>query len=217
MTIRILIADDHDVLREGLRALLDRPPRYRVVGTARNGRDAVSKARKLNPDVVIIDIAMPELNGLDATARMISEMPDLRVVALSMHADKHYISGMLKAGARGYVRKESAFEEIAAAVEAVWRGDVFLGEGVAGVVVEDYRQLMKKHAGSRDESLTARERQVLQMIAEGSKTAEIATRLHVSAKTIETHRRQIMAKLDLPTVADLTKYAIRKGIIAIDG
>lgn len=216
MTIRILIADDHDVLREGLRALLDRPPRYRVIGTARNGRDAISKVRKLKPDVVIIDIAMPELNGLDATARMIHEIPDLRVVALSMHADKRYISGMLNAGARGYVRKESAFEEIAAAVEAVYHGDVYLGEGVAGVVVDDYRQLMQRHTATQADKLTAREREVLQMIAEGSKTADIATGLNVSVKTIETHRRQIMAKLQLSTVADLTKYAIRKGIIAID-
>lgn len=216
MTVRILIADDHQVVRDGLSALLDDPPRYSVIGTACNGREAAVLARKLNPDVVIIDIAMPELNGVDATKRMLAEMPDLRIIALSMHSDKRYISGMLQAGALAYVRKESAFEEITAAVDAVSQGNVYLGEGVAGVVVNDYRQMMAKRSPEDNDPLSAREREVLQLLAEGRKTADIAARLHVSSKTVETHRRQIMLKLELDSVAALTKYAIRHGFIALD-
>ncbi|MGB5346148.1 MAG: response regulator transcription factor [Woeseia sp.] len=216
MTIRILIADDHQVVRDGLKALLDDPPRYRVIGTACNGREAAVLARKLNPDVVIIDIAMPELNGVDATKRMLADMPDLRIVALSMHSDRRYISGMLQAGALGYVRKESAFEEITAAVDAVSQGHVYLGEGVAGVVVNDYREMMAHRAPDESDPLSVREREVLQLLAEGRKTSEVAERLHVSPKTVETHRRQIMQKLDLDSVAALTKYAIRNGFITLD-
>ncbi len=216
MTVRIMIADDHQVVRDGLKALLDDPPRFQVIGTARDGREAATLARKLNPDVVIIDIAMPELNGVDATKRMLAEMPGLRIIALSMHSDKRYISGMLQAGALGYVRKESAFEEIAAAVDAVSQGNVYLGEGVAGVVVNDYRQMMAKAAPDASDPLSTREREVLQLLAEGRKTAEIAARLHVSTKTVETHRRQIMSKLSLDSVAALTKYALRHGFISLE-
>ncbi|MGB5245016.1 MAG: response regulator transcription factor [Woeseia sp.] len=216
MTIRILIADDHQVVRDGLQALLEDPPRYRVIGTACNGREAVTMARKLNPDVIIMDIAMPELNGVDATKRMLAEMPDLRIIALSMHSDKRYISGMLQAGALGYVRKESAFEEITSAVDAVSQGNVYLGEGVAGVVVSEYRQMMSHRDPDESDPLSVREREVLQLLAEGKKATDIAARLHVSTKTVETHRRQIMAKLELDSVAALTKYAIRNGFISLD-
>lgn len=216
MTVRILIADDHQVVRDGLSALLEDPPRYTVIGTACDGREAAVMARKLNPDVVIIDIAMPELNGVDATKRMLAEMPGLRIIALSMHSDKRYISGMLQAGALGYVRKESAFEEITAAVDAVSQGNVYLGEGVAGVVVNDYRQMMARTDTDESDPLSVREREVLQLLAEGKKTTEIAARLHVSSKTVETHRRQIMSKLNLDSVAALTKYALRHGFITLD-
>lgn len=216
MTVRILIADDHQVVRDGLHALLDDPPAYQVIGTACDGREASMLARKLNPDVVIIDIAMPELNGVDATKRMLAESPNLRIIALSMHSDKRYISGMLQAGALGYVRKESAFEEIRAAVDAVALGNVYLGEGVAGVVVNDYRQMMARRDPDDSDPLSVREREVLQLLAEGKKTSDIAARLHVSSKTVETHRRQIMAKLNLDSVAALTKYALRHGFISLD-
>jgi len=215
VTVRILIADDHQVVRDGLRALLDDPPRYQVIGTACDGREAAAMARKLNPDVIIIDIAMPELHGVDATKRMLAEMPGLRIIALSMHSDKRYISGMLQAGALAYVRKESAFEEITAAVDAVSQGNVYLGEGVAGVVVNDYRQMMSRSSDESD-PLSVREREVLQLLAEGKKTSEIAARLHVSSKTVETHRRQIMSKLNLSSVAALTKYALQHGFISLD-
>lgn len=216
MTVRILIADDHQVVREGLKALLDDPPRFRVIGTASDGREVAALARKLNPDVVIVDIAMPELNGIDATRRMLADNGALRIIALSMHSDKRYISGMLQAGALGYVRKESAFEEMSAAVDAVSQGNVYLGEGVAGVVVNDYRQMIEKSAPTEADPLSAREREVLQLLAEGHRATEIAARLHVSSKTVETHRRQIMSKLGLDSVAALTKYAIRHGLISLD-
>lgn len=216
MTVRVLIADDHQVVRDGLSALLNQPPRFTVVGTASDGRDAVSMARALRPDVIIMDVAMPALNGVDATRQIVAAIPDARVIALSMHADSNYVSGMLQAGALAYVRKESAFEEIAAAIEAVMRDTVYLGEGVADVVVGQLKRLASQQPAGAADLLTGREREVLQLLAEGRKTSEIAATLHVSAKTIETHRRQIMSKLNLDSVAALTKYAIRTGLVSAD-
>jgi DNA-binding NarL/FixJ family response regulator len=216
MTVRIVIADDHQVVRDGLKALLEQPPRYTVIGTARNGREAVELARKLNPDVVIMDIAMPELNGVDATKRILAESPHIGIIALSMHADRIYVSGMLQSGALAYVRKESAFEEISAAVEAVTQGNVYLGNGVADVVVGELRDLFATRSTEDVDPLSAREREVLQLLAEGKKVSDIATALYISTKTVETHRRQIMSKLKLDSVAALTKYALRKGLISLD-
>lgn len=216
MTVRILIVDDHQVVRDGLKALLDQPPRYAVIGTAKDGREGVTLSRKLSPDVVIMDVAMPELNGVDAARRILADSPDVRIVALSMHADRRYVSGMLQAGALAYVRKESAFEEISAAVDAVTQGTVYLGEGIADVVVGELRQLGAARPSDDADSLSDREREVLQLLAEGRKTAEIAAALYVSTKTVETHRRQIMSKLSLDSIAALTKYAIRKGLISLD-
>jgi DNA-binding NarL/FixJ family response regulator len=173
-------------------------------------------ARKLNPDVIIMDIAMPELNGIDATKRIIADTPGIKVIALSMHADRSYVSGMLDAGAMAYVRKESAFEEIAAAVDAVVQGNVYLGEGVAEVVIGQLRQLISTQPADDVDPLSRREREVLQLLAEGRKTGQIADALHVSARTIDTHRRQIMSKLDLDNVAALTRYAIRKGLVSFE-
>lgn len=216
MTVRILVADDHQVVRDGLAALLTQPPRYTVIGSAKNGREAVIFARKLKPDVVVMDIAMPELNGVDAAKRILAEAPGTGIVALSMHADRHYVSGMLQAGALAYVRKESAFEEISAAVDAAAEGDVYLGEGIAEVVVGELRQLIAARPAGDPDPLTVREREILQLLAEGRRTAEVAATLHVSTKTVETHRRQIMSKLNLTSVAALTKYAIRNGLISLD-
>lgn len=217
MTVRVLIADDHQVVRDGLSALLNQPPRFTVVGTASDGRDAVAMARALQPDVIIMDVAMPALNGVDATRQIVAAIPGARVIALSMHADSNYVSGMLQAGALAYVRKESAFEEIAAAIDAVMRDTVYLGEGVADVVVGQLRHLASQQpAGAAGDLLSGREREVLQLLAEGKRTSEIAVTLHVSAKTIETHRRQIMSKLNLDSVAALTKYAIRTGLVSAD-
>ena len=216
MTIRILIADDHKIVRDGLRSLLESRADCTVVGEASDGREAVELARKLDPDVVVIDVAMPELNGIDATSKLVNQAQNVKVVALSMHSDRNFVAGMLQAGASAYLRKESAFDEIARAIDAVMEGKVFLGDGIAGVVVEDYRELIARSGLNESIPLTAREREVLQLIAEGYKTAEIANMLHLSVKTIETHRRQIMEKLDLRSVPELTKYAIRHGLTSID-
>ena len=216
MTIRILIADDHKIVRDGLRSLLESRADCAVVGEASDGREAVELARKLDPDVIVIDVAMPELNGIDATSKLVNQAQNVKVVALSMHSDRNFVAGMLQAGASAYLRKESAFDEIARAIDAVMEGKVFLGDGIAGVVVEDYRELIARSGLNESIPLTAREREVLQLIAEGYKTAEIANMLHLSVKTIETHRRQIMEKLDLRSVPELTKYAIRHGLTSID-
>jgi len=216
VTTRILIVDDHQVMREGLRALLEHPPQSTVIGDARNGREAVVLARQLQPDVVILDIAMPELNGIEATRKILAQSADLKVIALSMHKDRSYVSGMLEAGASGYVPKESAFEEIAAAIDTVLKGQIYLGASITGIVIDDYINLVARQSSAEASPLTDREREVLQLLAEGRKTAEIATTLNVSVKTVETHRRQIMLKLDLHSVAELTKYAIRTGLTSLD-
>lgn len=214
MSMRILIADDHKIVRDGLRSLLQAEHDWLVVGEASDGRDAVKLARKLQPDVVVIDVAMPELNGIEAVRRIVVQDSKIKVVALSMHSDRHFVAGMLQAGAAAYIRKESAFEEIAAAIKAVTRGEVYLGTGVAQVVVDDYKNRIAEQA-EEQVPLSSREREVLQLLAEGRKTVEIAEALHISVKTIETHRRQIMTKLDLHSVAELTKYAIRSGLTSI--
>lgn len=213
MTIKIVIADDHKIVREGLRSLLDTLSDVKVVGEARNGREAIRLARDLSPDILILDVAMPELNGVEATRKVRAQAPNARVIGLSMHSDRHFIAGMLQAGAAGYLQKESAFEELATAIRTVMAGQVYLGSGIAGVVVEDYKSLINE-TGER-ETLTAREREVLQLLAEGKKTADIAEALHVSVKTVETHRRQIMQKLDIHSIANLTKYAIRTGLTSV--
>ena len=214
MSIRLLIADDHQLLREGLRALLESEDDMTVVDEASNGRDVVTKAEALAPDIVLMDIGMPELNGIDAT-RKIGEMAKApRIIALSMHADRQFVQGILRAGATGYLLKDSAFVELAEAVRRVHDGQVYLSPAIAGVVVESLQS--DSDHGEHDDSLTSREREVLQLMSEGHSTKEIASRLHISVKTVETHRRQVMHKLDIFSVAELTKYAIRNGLTRLD-
>jgi DNA-binding NarL/FixJ family response regulator len=215
VTVRILIADDHKIVRDGLRSLLEAREDWSVVGEASDGREAVELARAVKPDVVVIDVAMPELNGIDATSKLVNLPDQPKVVALSMHSDRNFVAGMLRAGASAYLRKESAFDEIARAIETVLQDKTFLGDGITGVVVESYRELIARETPAST-PLTAREREVLQLIAEGHKTVEIAAALYVSSKTIETHRRQIMEKLGLHSVPELTKYAIRHGLTSVD-
>ncbi len=214
-THRILIADDHQILRQGLRSLLDRYPDMEVVGEAPEGRTAVKLAADLAPDVLIMDVAMPDLNGVEATRQVLANAPATRVIALSMHSDRRFVAEMLKAGAKGYLLKEGAFEELANAIRAVVSGRVYLSPGVADVVVDDYLHRRPGDGPSAFGKLSPREREVLQLLAEGKATKEIARELHVSVKTIETHRRQIMAKLDVYSVAELTKYAVREGQTAL--
>lgn len=212
--MKVLIADNHKILNDGLRTLLERDPAVKVVAQADNGLDAVRLARELRPDVVIMDVAMPGLNGMDATRQIRAELPETRVIALSMHSDKRYVTGMLSAGACGYVLKDSAFDELARAVEAVRRGQAYLSPEIAGIVIEDYQGRMR--AVSSDPDLAPREREVLQLLAEGKSTQQIARLLHISVKTVETHRRRTGQKLGIRTVAELTKYAIREGLTSAD-
>lgn len=216
MSIRILLADDHKIIRDGLKALLEKVPEMEVVGEAENGRQAVDLARRLNPHVVIMDISMPELNGIDATRQIHEESPNIRVIALSMYFDRRYVAGMLKAGVSGYLLKNCASEELIKAVKEVLNNKTFMSPRIADMVVKDYAHLLSANESSPLDLLTAREREVLQLIAEGVKTHDIATRLNVSIKTISTHRQQIMQKLHMDSVAELTLFALKEGVISID-
>ncbi|MEW5722024.1 MAG: response regulator transcription factor [Thermodesulfobacteriota bacterium] len=216
MTVRIVLADDHNIVREGLRSLIEKEMGLEVVGEAEDGRTTVRLAAELKPDLVIMDVSMPDLNGIEATRQITREQPGTRVLALSMHSDKRFVAGILKAGASGYLLKDCAFEEMAGAIKAVVTGGTYLSPAVAGPVIHDYVRGLKEGEFSTSTLLTAREREVLQLLAEGHTTKDIATRLNVSVKTVETHRRQLMDKLDLHTVAALTKFAIREGLTTLD-
>jgi len=210
MALRILLVDDHQIVREGLRILLEKEPDMEVAAEAEDGRAAVRLAREVSPQVVIMDVAMPDLNGIEATRQIVAECPGIKVIALSMHADRRFVANMLKAGASGYLLKDSAFEELARAIRTVAADKVYLSPEVSDIVVRDYVKGPQEEA-SVYSLLTPREREVLQLLAEGKATREIADCLHVSVKTVETHRQQIMYKLKVRSVAELTKYAIRGG------
>jgi two-component system response regulator NreC len=216
MKIRILIADDHAIVREGLRTLIDQQAGMKVVGEAENGRKAVHLARKLLPDVIIMDVSMPDLNGIDATHQIKSETPRVKIIGLSMHSDRRFVSGMLKAGASGFLLKECAFRELAAAIRAAVANEHYLSPKIAGAVVEGFIRQAEGHPASTPAPLTHREREVLQMIAEGRSTRDIAAVLHISVKTVEARRRKIMEKLQMTTLADLIKYALREGLTSLD-
>jgi DNA-binding NarL/FixJ family response regulator len=217
MSIRIILADDHKIVRLGLRTLLEGQPGMEVVAEAQDGREAFQKVKDFLPDVVVMDIAMPELNGIEATRLITAEFPNVKVIALSMHSDRRFVARMLESGASGYLLKDCAFEELAHAIKAVYENQTYLSPDITGVVIGDYlRQLSSKSPSSLFSLLTPREREVLQPLTEGKTTKQIAALLHVSAKTIETHRSQIMEKLDIHSVAELTKYAIREGITTLE-
>jgi len=216
MSIRIILADDHKITRQGLRSLIDENDDMEVIAEAENGRDAVDLARQLKPDVVIMDVSMPDLNGVEATRQIVQDNPQMKIIALSMHSDTLFVSEMLKSGASGYLLKDCAFEELEQAIRTVTESKAYLSPSISGIIVEDYLHRLSKADLSTSEVLTDREREVLQLIAEGQSTKQIALKLHISAKTVETHRRQIMNKLDMHTVAELTKYAIRKGLTALE-
>ncbi|WP_088571940.1 response regulator transcription factor [Thermoflexus hugenholtzii] len=213
--IRILIADDHPVLRRGLRALIEEEPDMEVVGEAGNGLEAVQLAERLRPDVVIMDISMPELDGLEATRRIRERFPSTYILILTVHAHERYLFPVLKAGASGYVRKTAADEELIEAIRVVARGDVFLYPSATRMLLDDY--LAQVRAGREQdsyESLSEREREILRLLAEGHTNAEIAQKLNLSVKTVETYRTRIMEKLHLRTRAELVRYALRKGLIS---
>lgn len=217
VTIKILLADDHPILREGLKAILESKPGLEVIGEAENGREAVREVARLHPDVVIMDIAMPEINGIEAV-RMIRESgPDPRIIMLSMHAHTEYIFRSLQAGADGYVIKESAPAEVETAIRTVHQGRRFLSESIADEVITDYvRRREKPPEEDPLMRLSSREREVLQLIVEGRATAEIAEIAALSPKTVETYRSRLMRKLDLNNVAELVKFAIKHGLTSID-
>jgi DNA-binding NarL/FixJ family response regulator len=215
MTVRILIADDHKILREGLKSLLEKQPEFAVVAEAQDGLSAISEAKKHKPDIAILDIGMPDLNGIEVTRRIRSEMAETRVIALSMHADRRFVMGILEAGAKGYLLKDSAFAELVTAVTAVAKGKMYLSPSIAETVVKNSLEKLDRKDEGSSVLLSGREREVLQMIAEGKSTKEIALKLFVSTKTVETHRKQIMDKLNIRTVAGLTKYAIREGLTSL--
>jgi DNA-binding NarL/FixJ family response regulator len=214
--IAILIADDHRLFRDGLRNLLDKQQNMRVVAETTDGPETVSAAIELKPDVVLMDISMPELNGIEATRRIISQRAATKVIMLSMHSDRRFITESLKAGAVGYLLKDCAFDEVLLAVNTVSEGATYLSSRISESVIKEYVAIAKSVSGSAFSILSAREREVLQLLAEGKSTKETAAKLHVSVKTIETHRKQIMDKLDIHSVAELTKYAIREGLTPLE-
>ena len=218
MGTRVLLADDHRLMREALRSIVDKESDMKVVGEAADGRAAVRMAREVSPDIVIMDIAMPELNGVEATHQIFSETPHVKILALSMHSDEHFVAGMLKAGASGYLLKDCAAEELVQAIRSVMGGREYLSPKIAGIVVEGYRRSWGASSidrPTRGPELTTREREVLQLVAEGETSKRIADQLYVSVKTVDAHRQNIMGKLEIKTVAGLTKYAIQKGITSL--
>jgi DNA-binding NarL/FixJ family response regulator len=217
MNVRIILADDHKIVRNGLRALLENQPGIEVIAEADNGRETVRLVRDLVPDLVIMDIGMPDLNGIDATRQITAELPRVKVIALSMHSDRRFVVQMFRAGASGYLLKDCAFEELTRAVQAVLKNQTYLSPAVAGPVMEDYIHQLSSGEDSGGALLSPREREVLQLLAEGKSTREVAAVLCVSVKTVETHRQQIMNKLNMQSIADLTKYAIREGLTTLDG
>jgi DNA-binding NarL/FixJ family response regulator len=215
--IRIVLADDHDIIRAGIRGILVKQTTLEVVGEASNGREALQMARELRPNIIVMDIAMPELNGLEATRQIVAAEVDVKVLILSMHSSRQFVSEVLKAGASGYLLKNNALRELPIAINAVANGKVYLSPGVAELVVEDYVRHVPATGKVAFATLSAREREVLQLLAEGKTSKEIANSLSVSVKTVESHRSQIMDKLGIRTVAELTKFAVREGLTPLDG
>lgn len=207
--IRILLADDHAVVRQGFKMILGSQADMEIVGEAGNGREAVERAEELKPDVVVMDVAMPELNGIEATRRLVGSLPHARVIALSMHKDSVYVREILRAGARGYLLKDSPAGDLVSAVRAVASGQSYLSPAVSNAVLDDYR----RHVTNPIDLLTTREREVLQMIAEGKTNKEIASVLSLSVYTVDAHRGRIMEKLNLHSINELVRFAVRNGLI----
>ncbi len=215
--ITVLIADDHTIVREGLARILNEAPNIQVVGEAVDGREAVDKALEVEPDIVLLDLSMPRLHGLEALRQIRRRSPKTKCLVLSMHKNEAYVRQALQGGASGYILKDSAAEDVVSAIRAVHTGECFLSPGVSKLVIEDYlRGSGPDRAISAYENLTEREREVFQLLVEGLRNQEIARRLHVSVKTIETHRAHILTKLGLSNIAELVKYAIEMGILNVD-
>jgi DNA-binding NarL/FixJ family response regulator len=216
MGIRIVLCDDHQIIREGLRSLLEKQKDMVVVGEGMNGHDALRLASESSPNVMVLDVAMPDLNGIGAAQRLHEAHPDLKILALSMHSDKHFVTGMLEAGASGYMLKDCAFSELANAIRTLMGGGIYISPKIAGNVLKEFTQRANPARKTNRTELSDREKEVLQLIAEGHSTKKIASTLHVSVKTVETHRQHIMQKIGDHNVAGLTKFAIREGLTSLE-
>lgn len=214
--IRVLLVDDHTILRDGIRLLLSSQEDIEVVGEAGDGEEAVAKARELKPDVILMDISLPKVNGIEATRLIKAERPESKILILTMHEDEEYVFPLLAAGASGYILKKTASSELISALRAVAEGNAFLHPAIAKTVLEKYRQGQPASAGGGPDGLTEREVEVLRLIAQGLSNREIADRLFISIKTVQAHRSNIMEKLNLHDRVELAKYALRKGLIKID-
>jgi len=214
-TIRILLADDHVVMRGGLRLLLEREPDFQVVAEAADGRETVEMAARLHPDVIVLDVAMPNLNGIEAARQIVNANPEIAVVVLSMHSDESYVLRALKAGARGYLLKDSAEGDLIRAIRAVRNRTAYFSPAISKLLVEDYmRQMQQRNVEDSYDLLTTREREVLQLLGEGKSNKEVAQMLNLSLYTVETHRGNLLQKLNLHSVPELILYAVRKGIVS---
>jgi two-component system, NarL family, response regulator NreC len=216
MSIRILLADDHKIIREGLQCLLQKQPDMEVVGEAQDGISAVRESENLHPDIVIMDIGMPHLNGIEATRQIVTRVRHSKIIALSMHSDKRFVLGMLKAGASGYLLKDCAFEELVTAIRTVLAGQTYLSGALAGIVVNEYLHKRTASNLSAYNPLTVREKEILRLLSEGNSPKSIACSLNVSKRTVELYRRRLMEKLQIPSVAELTKYAVKNGVTSLD-
>jgi len=216
MSIRVLVVDDHKIMREGLRSLLEKQPDIEVVAEAESAREALRLVQELTPDIVIIDVVMPSLNGIEATRRILAKVQGVKVIALSMYADKRFVMEMLRAGASGYLLKDCAFEELDEAIRTVTQDRTYITPRIVDIIVKDYFSQVEKPSSSAVSALTSRQYEVLQLLAEGKTTREIAHQMSLSVKTIESHRQQIINKLNIHSIAGLTKYAIREGLISPD-
>ena len=215
MAIKVILADDHQLFREGLANLLSESTEVEVIAQAVNGKDAIEKAKKLQPDVLIMDINMPEMDGVEATAQLLKELSDMKIIGLSIHANKQYIKGMLEAGSSGYLFKNCSYDELIKAIQMVHSGKKYLSEKITEILIQEY--LNKEEIGpSTSSELTDRESEILKLIAEGISVSDISNQLFVSIKTINTHKQHILEKLNLKTTTDIIKYALKKGIISLD-
>lgn len=214
--IKVVIADDHTILRQGIKALLGNNERMEVVGEAKDGREAIRVTEELMPDVILMDIAMPGLNGLETTRRIKKKFPRIKILVLTMYTNEEYIFQILNAGADGYLVKETAFQDIISAIESVYKGEAFMSPSISKKLINSYIQRARGYQDEVCDTLTTREREIIQLIAEGNTSKKIAEALFISTKTVETHRNHIMDKLNIHNSIGLVKYAIRKGMVDFD-